>query len=80
MDRLSGLAADRLDNSRMRIAERIDGDSTEEIEIFAAALIVEIAAFAADEDDQEAAGRYSLSGALRRAAPALRSLLTSCAS
>jgi hypothetical protein len=51
MDRASRFAADDFDDARMRMAEGVDGDAAEKIEIFLAARIIDVAAAAMGEDN-----------------------------
>ena len=51
MDARAGFAANRLDDTGMRVAESVDGDAAEEIEIFLAAGVEDVAAAAMREDD-----------------------------
>src|SRR5208282_2810817 len=51
MNGARGLAADDFDDARMRVAEGVDGDAAEKIQVFFAARIVDVAAAAMGEDD-----------------------------
>ena len=51
MDCARGLATDDFDDARMRVAQCVDGDAAEKIEIFFAARVIDIAAAPMGEDD-----------------------------
>ena len=54
MQQQSGLLADDFRQPRMRVAERVDADSGDQIQIALARRVVHIAAFAAMDDQREA--------------------------
>ena len=54
MDELPALLGDRLLDRGVRIAERVDADAAEQVEVLVAVLVFEIDAFAADEEERVA--------------------------
>ena len=54
MNGASGFAANHFDDARVRVAERVDGDAAEEVEIFLAGGVIDIAAAAMGEQHRRA--------------------------
>ena len=66
VDERAALAGDGFFDCRMAVAERVDADAAEQIEILRTVLVNDVNAFAAHKEDRDCARRFAAAAAIPR--------------